>query len=189
MLYQNQNHWLVVNPHLFGEASIWTSVTLKLFIIEVTFSFKILGFRFSPLDFQLAMDMSSQDGRYCSSVGYFQEVFDVRLDVSSSVYECQTGFIGLLRDGGDGTDCWWRTYSPYLPIWEYSLYDAGDRVDDYVSWRCTDNSQLDTETGPQRTHPHGYEPSNAPQDGGADNSDGDGIIDEWDTNGTVIIGS
>ena len=105
MLYQNQNDWLVVNPHLFGEASIWTSVTLKLFIVEVTFSFKILGFRFSPLDFQLAMDMSSPDGRYCSSVGYFQEVFDVRLDVSSSVYECYTGFIGLLRDGGDGYDC------------------------------------------------------------------------------------
>ena len=59
MLYQNQNDWLVVNPHLFGEASIWTSVTLRLFIVEVTFSFKILGFRFSPLDFQLAMDMSS----------------------------------------------------------------------------------------------------------------------------------
>ena len=60
---------------------------------------------------------------------------------------------------------------------------------DYVPWRCTDDSQLDTETGPERIHPHGYEPSNAPQDGSADNGDGDGIIDEWDTDGTVIVGS
>ena len=43
--------WLVINPHLFGEGSIWFDVTLKLLLIEVNLQFKVLGFRFSPLDF------------------------------------------------------------------------------------------------------------------------------------------
>ena len=50
-LSQSQNDWLVINPHLFGEGSIWFSFTVKLFIIEATIEAKLLGFRFSPLDF------------------------------------------------------------------------------------------------------------------------------------------
>ena len=60
----------MVNPHLFGEASIWASVTLKLLIWEATLTLKLVGFKFSPLDFQVAKDLSNSD-RYCSSVGYF----------------------------------------------------------------------------------------------------------------------
>ena len=74
-----------------------------------------------------------------------------------------------------------------MPIWETGFYDQGDRSNDYVSWRCTDDSQLDTENGPVRIHPHGFEPSNATGADGADVGDGDGIIDEWDTDGTVIF--
>ena len=53
--------------------------------------------------------MSNAD-RYCSSVGYFQEVFDMRLEVSSAAYECYNGIIGALSDQNDGSDCVWRTY-------------------------------------------------------------------------------
>ena len=186
MITQRQMDWLVINPHLFGEGSIWFDVTFKLLLIELTLQFKVLAFRFSPLDFQFAWDLSSE-GRYCSSVGYFREMFDLRLDVSSHVYECHTGLIGMLRSNSDGTDCSWRTYSPYLPLWETTFYDQGDSVTDYVSWRCTDDSQLETQEGQESAHPHGFEPSNAPGDGGADSGDGDGIIDEWDVDGTVIV--
>ena len=57
----------------------------------------------------MAKDLSNAD-RYCSSVGYFQEVFDMRLEVSSAAYECYNGIIGALSDQNDGSDCVWRTY-------------------------------------------------------------------------------
>ena len=50
-LSNNNLNWLVINPHLFGEAAIWTDVTLKLLIWEVTLTLKLVGFKFSPLDF------------------------------------------------------------------------------------------------------------------------------------------
>lgn len=50
-LTQNLNDWLVVNPHLFAEASIWYSITIKLLPVELTLKFKVMGFKFSPLDF------------------------------------------------------------------------------------------------------------------------------------------
>ena len=46
--------WLIVNPHLFGEASIAAALTVNFYIISLTFTFKIVGFKFSPLDFQFA---------------------------------------------------------------------------------------------------------------------------------------
>ena len=79
-LSENDLNWIIVNPHLFGEASIWTTVTFKLFIVEFTLSFKLLGFKFSPLDFQAALDLDNPS-RYCSSVGYFQEFFDLSVNV------------------------------------------------------------------------------------------------------------
>ena len=47
----NQRDWLVVNPHIFAEGSVATYVTIKLILVELTLSFKVLGFKFSPLDF------------------------------------------------------------------------------------------------------------------------------------------
>lgn len=135
----NDSNWMIVNPHLFGEASIWSSVTVKLIILEVTLTFKLIGFKFSPLDFQVAFDLDSTN-RYCSSVGFFQDVFDIRLDISSAAYECHNGIIGTLREGGDSSDCVWRTYQPQLPLWETTLYDKGDSTTDYVAWKCTDDS-------------------------------------------------
>ena len=79
-LSTNEQNWLIFNPHLFGEASVWTSVTLKFFILEVTLTFKLIGFKFSPLDFQVAKDLGNST-RYCSSVGYFREVFDLKLEI------------------------------------------------------------------------------------------------------------
>ena len=69
-LSTNQQNWLIVNPHLFGEVSAWASVTLKFLIWEATLTLRLVGFKFSPLDFQVAKDLSNTD-RYCSSVGFF----------------------------------------------------------------------------------------------------------------------
>ena len=62
--------WLVINPHLFGEASLETSITVKLILVELTLSLKILGYKFSPLDFQMALDIETGED-YCTSVGGF----------------------------------------------------------------------------------------------------------------------
>ena len=54
---------------------------------------------------------------------------------------------------------------------------------DYVSWKCSDDSQLDTLEGDGKrdgAHPHGFEPTN---NGGGDNINGDG----WDADGTTIV--
>ena len=83
---------------------------MKLYLIEVTFSLKLLGFKFSPLDFQFAWDLDNKD-RYCYSVGYFQEVFDIRLDIDFRAKECHGGIIGWYTDK-DTQDCFWRRYSP-----------------------------------------------------------------------------
>lgn len=53
--------WAVFNPHIFGEISIWQEFTVSLFIWQVTLSAKLLGLRFSPLDFQFAYDMANTE--------------------------------------------------------------------------------------------------------------------------------
>ena len=53
-LDRRDESWLIVNPHLFGEASLGASFTLSFYIVALTFTFKIVGFKFSPLDFQYA---------------------------------------------------------------------------------------------------------------------------------------
>ena len=53
-LNQGNESWLIVNPHLFGEASAAITFTLSFYIVSVSLTFKIVGFKFSPLDFQFA---------------------------------------------------------------------------------------------------------------------------------------
>ena len=36
-LATNDKEWMVVNPHIFGEASVTSSITFKFYLIEVTF--------------------------------------------------------------------------------------------------------------------------------------------------------
>ena len=94
--------------------------------------------------------------------------------------------IGSLRTNGDGSDCVWRTYHPQIPLWEASFYDKGDTVGDYVPWRCSDDSQLDT-IRQDEEHPHGFEPTNHGGGGDGWTIDGDGEGDGWDADGTTII--
>ena len=166
---RNETGWLVLNPHLFGEGSLAFGVTLNLLLWNLTFNFKLMGIKFAPLDFQFAVDLSDTS-RYCSSVGYFQEVLDIRLEVEADAYECQTGLIGW-STGNDKEDCWWKKYRPNLPIFEVSFMDKSDTVGNYTPWSCSDDAELfteekvDPETGEVVIHPHGWEPNNN-DDGG-----------------------
>ena len=100
----------MINPHLFGEGSAAFGITLKFLIWHVTFEAKLMGIKFSPLDFQLSVDLDNMN-RYCTSVGYFQEVFDIQLLVEADAYECHTGIIGWATNT-DKEDCFWRKYRP-----------------------------------------------------------------------------
>ena len=56
MLTLAEDRWVVINPHIFGEASGTVSFTLKLLLLEATINLKLLGIKFSPLDWQVAWD-------------------------------------------------------------------------------------------------------------------------------------
>ena len=160
---------MVFNPHLYGEASAAFGVTVKLWWWHLTLNFKLMGIKFSPLDFQFAMDLNNL-GRNCMSVGYFQEVFDVLVEVETDAYECFTGVVGWVTEN-DKDDCWWRKYRPQLPVFKFSVLDSADTVSDYLPWQCSDDSQfqtderIDPETGEVVIHPHGWEPSNIDKGG------------------------
>ena len=139
---RNNENWMVVNPHIFGEISAETEFTLKLWLLDVTMSAKIMGYKFAPIDYQMAWDLNNKE-RYCYSVGLFQEVFDISVEVETLVNECAFGIIGWIT-GSDKKDCAWRRYKPQLPIWGAGLLNQADRVRDYVPWTCTDGSELST---------------------------------------------
>ncbi len=102
-LDRGQDDWIIYNPHLFGEGSIVAGITLKLWLWNVTFSIKALGVKFSPLDFQFAWNLDSMSN-YCYSVGYFQEVLDLLLEVETSALECHYGIVGWATEN-DKSDC------------------------------------------------------------------------------------
>ena len=188
---------LVLNPHIFGEASVGASFTLKLLIWNVTLKAEFQGIKFSPLDFQIAWDLNELH-RYCYSVGYFMDVLDFSVEIEAEAYECQTGVVGWATNT-DPSDCFWRKYRPHLPLLSSSLLDSADLVHDYQQWTCSDDSQLETlekydpKTGEIVIHPQGWEPSNI--DNGGDFTEPDaGVLDEgqdgieegWDLEGTTI---
>lgn len=131
---------MIFNPNLSAEGSVAASVTIKLWFIEVTLQAKALGYKFSPLDFQFSWDLDHKN-RYCYSIGYYQQVFDFSLEIETLVDECYFGLVGIFSKT-DTSDCAWRRYDPQLPLAEYSLLDRGDKVSDYISWTCNDDSQL-----------------------------------------------
>lgn len=55
---------------MFGEGSAGFGVTLKFWYWQVTLDFKLMGVKFAPLDFQVAIDLEDTS-HYCYSVGYF----------------------------------------------------------------------------------------------------------------------
>ena len=63
---RNNENWMVVNPHIFGEISAETEFTLKLWLLDVTMSAKIMGYKFAPIDYQMAWDLNNKE-RYCYS--------------------------------------------------------------------------------------------------------------------------
>ena len=112
-------------------------------------------------------------------------MFDAKLEISSTVYECYNGFIGWVTEDGDASDCTWRSYQPQIPLWQASALDKYDYTRDYVAWNCNDSSQLET-NDKSDSHPHGFEPKN--DDTIDDNEgwtvEGDGL--GWDSDGTTI---
>ena len=56
MLTLAEDRWVIINPHIFGEASGSVSFTLKLLLLEATINLKLLAVKFSPLDWQVAWD-------------------------------------------------------------------------------------------------------------------------------------
>lgn len=191
-LDKGKDDWLIYNPYLFGEGSITAGFTLRLWLWNLTLRIKAQGIKFSPLDFQLAWNLDEMSN-YCYSVGYFQEVFDFLLEVETDAYECNYGVIGWATDT-DTKDCWWRNYSPSLPLLKYSIFDEWDYVEDYVPWQCfgdqeiESNKRIDPETGEIIVHPHGWEPSNNVEESEDDDEevDGQNVDNGWDEEGTTI---
>lgn len=67
---------MVFNPNIFIEASGLASMTIKLWVVEMTFTLKFLGYKITPFDLQWSWDLD-QKKRSCYSVGLYQEIFDL----------------------------------------------------------------------------------------------------------------
>ena len=91
---------------------------------------------------------------------------------------------------GQGSDCVWRRYKPILPVWDFNLLQIGEQTRDYVSWNCSDWSELQTTSEEELLeedydkediyeHPHGWEPCNTDE---LNDNIGD---DAWDIQGTT----
>jgi len=50
-------NWLIYNPNIFGEFSASFEGTLQLVFIELILKLKIVGFKFTPLDYMMQVDM------------------------------------------------------------------------------------------------------------------------------------
>ena len=107
--------WLIYNPNIFGEASFNVEGVLKLAVVDLIFKFSVIGFKFTPFDYTLSIDMARKvrevgngrinpDGspateeftRYCQSMSYFREVFDITLHFETNTNECSIGLLGGL---------------------------------------------------------------------------------------------
>ena len=147
MLRQATN-WMIYNPNLFVEGSAMGSGTLKLSVIELTLKFKLMLFKYTPFDYQMAWDLDNK-GRICYSLGYFFEVFDLSLETEWNINECMFGVLGyLLSDDKEYKDCTYRRYVPQTPIWLVTLQDRGDSAGDYIPWECNDYAELEQERTP-----------------------------------------
>ena len=70
MLTLAEQRWVVFNPHLFFEISASVQVSLRLLNLIASVELKLLGYRWSPLDFQVGWDMDDKS-RFCYSLGRF----------------------------------------------------------------------------------------------------------------------
>lgn len=50
-------NWIIYNPNVFGEFAASGEITLQLVLLELIFKVKLVGFKFTPLDYTLAVDL------------------------------------------------------------------------------------------------------------------------------------
>lgn len=94
-LHRLGQDWMIWNPNLFIEASGYASVTISLWVIELTFTMRFVGYKITPFDFQWSWDLDKKK-RSCYSVGLYQEIFDLQFEVEQNTYECYLGLLGFL---------------------------------------------------------------------------------------------
>ena len=86
--------WMIFNPSVFIEASGLISMTLNLWVVELTFTMKFMGYKVTPFELQFAWDLDKKS-RTCHSIGFFQEVFDLTFEVEQNTNECYVGLLGM----------------------------------------------------------------------------------------------
>jgi len=65
------------------------------------------------------------------------DVGDIQVRIESRVKECQYGLYGEYSDNADyQEDCWWRRYTPELPLFELNLFNRADLVYELYPWTC-----------------------------------------------------
>lgn len=124
-LERQKTNWMIFNPNVFLEASAEGSLTLRLAVIELVIKTKVLAFRYTPFEYQLAFDLDSKS-RYCQSLSYFWEVLDFNIMTEWNINECYFGLLSLFINPSkqpflDLQECSWRRYRPQLPVFEFTL--------------------------------------------------------------------
>lgn len=150
-LARQNKDFLVLNPSVFLEAAGHVWFELKLYFMTIKVNGDLIGYKASPLDYQATWDLDNKED-YCQSLGAYQDILDLKINLESDVNECFFGAIGIIQ-GGDPYDCVWRVYKPRTPVYNLSVLDEADLIYDYYPWTCTyyDNlATVDNESAEER---------------------------------------
>ena len=110
---------LSARPKFIFEIFGRIELTLHLNFINITVSFDVSPFRFTPFDIMLRMD-TVHPRRYCTGMDYQVRTLISEVHLETAVNECDYGLIGGFLTNNDASDCFWRVYKPELPI--YTLH-------------------------------------------------------------------
>lgn len=154
-----QENLLVLNPNIFLEAASHSWMVLRLGVVEFWFRLDLIGYKFSPVDYQATWSLD-QYSHYCHSMSYIQDVFDVDILIETRVDECHIGVFGFLND--DPVDCTWRRYYPQIPLFEVSVLEEWDLTEDYLEWQC--NYFEDVDSGSSPSEPNNIEDPYVPDE-------------------------
>ena len=107
---------LSARPKFIFEIYGKIELTLHLNFIDITVSFDVAPFRFTPFDIMVRMD-ALHPRRYCTGMDYQVRTLISEVHLETAVKECNYGLVGGILTNNDPSDCFTRVYKPELPIY------------------------------------------------------------------------
>ena len=94
LLQKDGRQFLVFEPSATIALQSVSYVAIKLYFIEFWFYFDALGYSYTPFDYQALWSLDKFEN-FCSSLSWYQDVFDLKVRYEQNVNECQLGSYDL----------------------------------------------------------------------------------------------